>query len=84
MLSRIEYAANYLFWLKYHLQERLKEEDAVEALEWLVIMVAVVALGAAIAKALKGGGEGVGNELIDSLKQWAAKVAGESGGGGGG
>ena len=77
MLFRIEYAADYLFWLKRHLQERLQEEDAVEALEWLVIMVAVVALGAAIATALNAGGQGVGSTLIGSLTQWAQKVAGE-------
>ena len=76
MLFRIEYAADYLFWLKRHLQERLQEEDAVEALEWLVIMVAVVALGAAIAVALNAGGEGVGNTLIDSLTQWAERIGG--------
>ena len=76
MLSRIEYAANYLVWLKYHLQERMQEEEGVEALEWLVIMVAVVALGAALAKALDDGGEGVGSALINSLTTWANKVGG--------
>ena len=77
MLSRVEYAANYLFWLKYHLQERMQEEEGVEALEWLVIMVAVVALGAAIATALDKGGKSVGSTLIGSLTQWASKVAGK-------
>ncbi len=76
MLSRVEYAANYLFWLKYHLQERMQEEEGVEALEWLVIMVAVVALGAAIAKALSNGGEGVGGALIQSLTKWAQSIGG--------
>jgi len=77
MLSRIESVANYLYWWQYHLKERMKEEEAVEALEWLVIMVAIVAFGAALAKILDSGGTTVGSALTQSLKKWAEKVGGK-------